>query len=179
MKTCAACLERKSTDHFLSNRKFADRLGVHCHVCRLAKQSTPRYQRERQKRMDEYNPGVRWANGMRLKYGISEREFEAMAEAQNYGCAICGAKTCDAAHSLLAVDHCHSTGKVRGLLCSQCNHGLGNFRDNVQLIARAMAYLVGSSGVDLAARTANNKFIADMRLRKEAKQNGSRGQALP
>lgn len=57
---------------------------------------------------------------------------------QGYRCAVCTAKlTVKTAH----VDHCHSTGKIRGALCSNCNHGLGHFQDDVTNLKSAIAYL--------------------------------------
>jgi len=63
---------------------------------------------------------------------------------QNGVCAICsGGETVKTRGTLrrLAVDHDHETGKVRGLLCNRCNNGLGNFRDDPDLLREAIAYL--------------------------------------
>jgi hypothetical protein len=72
----------------------------------------------------------RWYFG---KYGLAIEEVEAMKEG---GCAICGTKTID-----LHVDHDHATGKVRGILCRECNIGLGKFGDSPELMLEAIAYL--------------------------------------
>jgi hypothetical protein len=73
-------------------------------------------------------------------YGISLDDWERMYHEQGGTCAIC--KTCESQKSSryanLAVDHCHSTGKVRGLLCNACNRAVGFIRDN-PAVARAMA----------------------------------------
>lgn len=74
------------------------------------------------------------------KYGITADEYTRMVAAQGGGCAICGATECDDGRRL-HVDHCHETGKVRGLLCAACNHGLGKFRDSPLLLRRAVEYL--------------------------------------
>lgn len=67
-----------------------------------------------------------------------------MFEQQGFGCAICS-KTEPKATSLgrvyLHVDHSHATGKVRGILCDDCNHGLGKFHDKPDLLVRAIKYL--------------------------------------
>lgn len=73
------------------------------------------------------------------KYGIVRGEYESMLERQNYVCAICGGAHLSG--QPLHVDHCHKTGKVRGLLCMQCNGGLGNFADDFSLLQKAMTYL--------------------------------------
>lgn len=77
----------------------------------------------------------------RLKhnYGINLREYEDMLKLRNFECDICKAKHSDG--KPLRVDHCHTTGIIRGLLCTQCNFGLGHFRDDTNLLAKATEYL--------------------------------------
>lgn len=74
---------------------------------------------------------------LRKRYGITLEQYEAMFEAQRGRCAICQRD------KKLHVDHCHATGKVRGLLCSQCNKGLGHFEDSLARLRAAEVYLVG------------------------------------
>ena len=68
-------------------------------------------------------------------YGLSKEQYEALLVSQNYKCAIC--KTADAKE----IDHCHTTGKVRGILCGPCNRGIGIFKENRTTIAAVLAYL--------------------------------------
>ena len=68
-------------------------------------------------------------------YGLSQGAYDAMLDGQGGGCALCGQK-CKSGRSL-AVDHCHTTGTVRGLLCGNCNRGLGMFQDDPELMRRA------------------------------------------
>ncbi len=77
---------------------------------------------------------------LKAKYGIGVEDYEKMLEAQRHGCAICRATQCASGGSL-AVDHCHRTGKVRGLLCFKCNTAIGKFNDSAELLARAARYL--------------------------------------
>jgi len=74
------------------------------------------------------------------QYGITIEEYEAMLESQNGKCAICETETCPTGKRF-AVDHCHDTGKVRGLLCKNCNIGLGMFKDDVKMVKNAFKYL--------------------------------------
>ena len=60
---------------------------------------------------------------------------------QNGICAICSGKQVQSKNRSLAVDHCHKTNKVRGLLCIECNVGIGKFQDNLQLLISAIKYL--------------------------------------
>jgi len=72
-------------------------------------------------------------------YGISQDEFEQMLADQGGCCAICKNRE-PVANRALAVDHDHKTGKVRQLLCSNCNRGLGCFRDDPKLLQTALEY---------------------------------------
>ncbi|WP_425545633.1 endonuclease VII domain-containing protein [Glutamicibacter creatinolyticus] len=69
-----------------------------------------------------------------------------LSESQDHKCAICGDPYgMESLKHPLYVDHCHQTGKVRGLLCSRCNTGLGLFRDSPDLMLAAVTYLTRSS----------------------------------
>lgn len=68
-----------------------------------------------------------------------------MLAAQNGGCAICGATEPGGRTRYFPVDHCHTTGIVRGLLCTKCNRGLGLFNDDPERVARAVMYLKGDA----------------------------------
>jgi hypothetical protein len=74
------------------------------------------------------------------KYGITIEKYDELLQTQNGGCAICG-RTENGRKKNFIVDHDHKTEKVRGLLCTQCNAGLGNFRDDPSLLQSAIDYL--------------------------------------
>ena len=76
------------------------------------------------------------------RYGLSWVDYKALLARQNGACAICKKKP----RRALAIDHCHATTKVRGLLCLKCNSGLGFFEDNPDLLRVAIAYLEASTG---------------------------------
>ena len=73
-------------------------------------------------------------------YGITLEDYNRMFGEQNGCCKICGKHQQDLKASL-HVDHNHTTGKVRGLLCHHCNVGIGHFEDNIALLSNAIAYL--------------------------------------
>lgn len=78
------------------------------------------------------------------KYGITTKGYNEMYESQQGKCAICnGEGFCMAEHHKLklVVDHCHTTGAVRGLLCHNCNRALGLFKDNIESLEKAVRYL--------------------------------------
>lgn len=75
-------------------------------------------------------------------YGITKQQYKDMLKRQKGCCAICESKTSKTNQTeFFHVDHCHTTGKVRGLLCSKCNSGLGSFEDNPKFLQRAISYL--------------------------------------
>lgn len=74
-------------------------------------------------------------------YGLTLDDYTAMLTAQGGRCAICGAASSDATKRRLAVDHCHGTGRVRGLLCGKCNIGIGQFNHDPDLLTKAIEYL--------------------------------------
>lgn len=75
---------------------------------------------------------------LRGKFGITEGEYDELLDLQDGRCAICGSLPGGKA---LAVDHCHTSGKVRGLLCLKCNTALGLMGDDVERLAAATDYL--------------------------------------
>lgn len=74
-------------------------------------------------------------------YGITVNDYDAMLERQGGRCAICGTADPGRSSDVFAVDHCHETGQVRGLLCYKCNTGLGMFRDDPRQLVTALQYL--------------------------------------
>lgn len=87
------------------------------------------------KQFDDRRDGI-----IRRQYGITLDEYNQMLENQDYKCAICGNED-EVEGRRLAIDHCHTEGKVRGLLCGKCNRGLGLFYDNATLLKNAISYL--------------------------------------
>lgn len=84
----------------------------------------------------------------KTKYKMSVDEYNSMLETQNNVCAVCQKPETTKGHRTgllrnLSIDHCHTTGKIRGLLCTNCNHVLGKFNDDEELFKRAINYLKG------------------------------------
>ncbi len=76
---------------------------------------------------------------LQRQFGITLAVYNLMLQEQNYGCAICGAP--NAGPKTFSVDHDHTTGKVRGLLCRGCNVGIGNLKDDPALLEKAIEYI--------------------------------------
>lgn len=80
---------------------------------------------------------VNYKHTYRLRtYGITEEQYQEMLKRQDGKCAIC-----DSPDKKLVIDHDHLTGKVRGLLCNQCNKGIGSLQDKIWVILGAVNYL--------------------------------------
>lgn len=86
------------------------------------------------------NPTKRKAQRLK-QYGIDLSDFNDLMTIQGGACAICGHSDTSTPNTFPLVDHCHTTGKIRGLLCKPCNQGLGFFRDDKDRLFAAIAYL--------------------------------------
>jgi hypothetical protein len=135
-KICNVCgVEKSTTDFYRQYHKKAEKFYTRagCKLCENAR-SKKYHDINKQKRSEQHKEWRR-----REKYGLTSDEYQSMLEQQNHVCAICHQK-CTSKPSL-AVDHDHVTGKVRGLLCGNCNNGLGRFKDNVEWLSNAIEYL--------------------------------------
>lgn len=128
MKKCKACGADKPLGEFHSNRTRKDGLAPDCKSCANAA-------RRARKKLRPTDPAKSRAYAMKFNYGITPDDYECMFNEQNGLCAICKEAPPD------AIDHDHSTGKVRGLLCRHCNWGLGHFKDNQSFLESAISYL--------------------------------------
>jgi len=140
MKTCTRCKIEKPISEFWRTGRH-QRHGSHCKECRREsvrayKEKTPNYDRDRYWRDVQ---GTRERH-LKRKYGVDLVGYEAMFKAQRGACAICGKSQSRA----LNIDHDHTTGEVRGLLCSSCNRALGWFGDSLDLLRSAVGYLESS-----------------------------------
>ena len=80
---------------------------------------------------------------LKTAYGLTVEEYETMLHSQGGSCAICGATEPGSRTKNFPVDHCHTTGAIRGLLCTKCNRGLGLFNDDTDRMEQAVKYLKG------------------------------------
>lgn len=153
---CLACKKRKPMSKFYNEKSGRHGKRQPCKTCSDAKQRI--YYEKNKEKIYAYR--LSWARSrpdsqrnsqLLRKYGISLEEYHALLEQQGGVCAICGRKE-SAVDSRwkklrsLAVDHCHSNGHVRGLLCQKCNHGLGHFRDMPEVMIEAAYYLLEDRG---------------------------------
>lgn len=109
------------------------------------------YMREYSRKMRASNPDYHKSAHLKKRYNIDISAYNAMLTAQGGCCAICAKPEANEMHGKifsLAVDHDHTTGAVRALLCGNCNRGLGLFNDSPELLDAAKAYLARHSGRD-------------------------------
>lgn len=171
IKMCPKCGETKPLEAFARNPNGKYGRHAHCSACqktfykewaqrpevkaRRAELSRARYaadpERHRQavrafrRRNPESIRKTARKNHLRFYYGLTVDDYERMLEGQDGVCAIC---TGPSGRMRFHVDHNHTTGRVRGLLCSRCNSGL-TLLENDQLLAAASRYLA----LDIAATT--------------------------
>lgn len=93
----------------------------------------------RQRVYRKLNPDKYKGYDLKRRLGMSLEQYNSLKEKQSNLCAIC--KQPEQFNGSLAVDHCHATGKVRGLLCTNCNRGLGHFKDSTDNLRNAVEYL--------------------------------------
>lgn len=113
---------------------------------KIAQKERERYRNNRDKRLaqakvwSDNNPETRRKGHLKRRYGVTTEWYDQTLAKQEGGCAICGA-TCSTGRAL-AVDHDHETGQVRGLPCSNHNNMLGRAQDSVEILEKAIAYLL-------------------------------------
>lgn len=135
-KICSKCLKRKYIRQFSKMRTSKTGLHSYCKPCALKAHQA----------WSKKNPGKfglsAWNAWLKRKYGIDKIEYQKLFNNQKGLCAICKNPE---TKKKLAVDHCHSTGIIRGLLCMNCNNGLGRFKDNPKRLQQAIVYLTTHS----------------------------------
>jgi len=134
MKYCTKCNVERSFNMFRRHINTKDRLNTHCKSCERDTLKKWRLNNPEKKRMQE------WRHNLNYGYNITPDIYLELLNKQGNTCAICF-KICCTGRSL-AVDHCHRTGTVRGLLCSKCNMGIGLFNDNPDVLISAIKYIM-------------------------------------
>ena len=138
-KYCPGCTELKSIDSFEFIKHWGYR--TKCRECDIISKEDYA-QRQRNLMNGLYDPQAKREYYLVRNYGITLDDYNLMFENQGGVCAICGCKPEDSKNRILHVDHCHKTGKVRGLLCSTCNITIGKFDDDPRRLIEAAKYLL-------------------------------------
>ena len=136
MKTCTSCDLTKPLTDYVKRKSSSD---GYSYVCKLCKSTHRRaYYALHPDKQSQYKRR-KLNHSFMANYNITIEQYDDMAKSQDYLCKICN-QSCTL-HARLCVDHDHKTSQVRGLLCNACNTGLGHFKDDVETIERAIAYL--------------------------------------
>lgn len=163
-RLCSRCGERKPRDEFADHACSNDGKSPRCRPCAtehirewrsrnlehardLARGSQRRRAQQplTKDKMREYNKRAQ----LKKKYGMTPEQFEEMLREQNGRCSICSVEVkANIAYApgvsratMACVDHCHTTGRIRSILCNKCNRGIGMFGDDTGLLEKAIAYL--------------------------------------
>jgi hypothetical protein len=140
-KSCVRCNQIKPLTAFWQKSANWNKTHPFCKDCADRPAIRESFKKQRMQ-----NPSKYADIHLRRKYGISLEEYEALLASQDGVCAICKKENTQRDWRLdrprrMHVDHCHQSGKVRGLLCVRCNNGIGFFRDHPALLTAAIAYL--------------------------------------
>ena len=136
-KACSTCKNELAASEFFKNQSKPDGLTSQCKWC-AKRSNAPALERHNRSRRN--NPNFWTINKkyqIKVKYGLSLEDFYGLVEKQAGRCAICDKQP----KTILYIDHDHTTGLVRGLLCSRCNMALGVLGDCAEGLKRALKYL--------------------------------------
>ncbi len=131
MKECTKCKETKELEAFHKRYNPYTKYTSWCKECH--KQLSRAWTKNNPKAQAKYRRRCQLK-----KYGITEADYEMLAISQANCCAICKQKP---GKRGLVIDHCHTSGKVRGLLCDNCNMALGLLKENIEILEQAKNYL--------------------------------------
>jgi len=150
-KNCTKCQKNKSISEFSINKRNSDgSVFKYCYVCKDC--------RNIQQNKNRREKGITLGNTRRkkgffenkkerdffYKFGITNIDIDEMKQKQNYSCAICGRSEAEEKKEFkkgLALDHCHTTGRVRAFLCMRCNLTLGILEKNIDFIEKSKVYI--------------------------------------
>lgn len=129
--TCNRAGEPLDDSQFYGDASKSDGLSCRCRQCldaQVVKRATEN---------PRHHARIRWAATLKYQYGVTVEQYAHMLEDCGHSCEICRQPFSDSPN----VDHDHATGAARGLLCGQCNRGLGNFADDQARLESAIRYL--------------------------------------
>ena len=143
-KRCSKCNEDKPLECFHTKGSYVDGEPIYRSWCiECSKKDNLRRYKTKYKGLTHQKAGYRYT--LKTRYGMSENEFQEMYSAQNGRCKVCETElgnVFDEVNGIRCnVDHCHSSGAVRGILCQGCNTGLGQFKDSIEVLEKAIRYL--------------------------------------
>lgn len=151
VKICKKCDKDRNIDRFSINRYhrkdgiITENRSSICKTCENRRRNALRVSTPHKQAVTKQKQVIRSRRSyltkrIYTKYGLTYQAYQDLLKSQDYKCAICGLSESTKGKGL-SVDHCHTTGKVRGLLCTNCNLGIGSFTDDIQKLKLAISYL--------------------------------------
>ena len=154
MQKCIRCTQYKEFKEFHKDIYKQSGYRIYCKEC-VKQDHSNRYTADpekQRKRCNDYRARIKAENPEKLKlsdknsklkraYNLTVLELIAMKESQKYLCSVCGVHEEHAGNNGLVVDHCHSSNKVRELLCSNCNSALGLLGENTNRLQNMISYI--------------------------------------
>lgn len=132
-RKCRVCEETKPLlEGYYRSRPDPTLPSSYSYECKVCARHRVKITSDPDKRKDQH---------LRRKYNISLNDYTLMLEQQNYKCWVCDAEHGQTRTQALNVDHDHTTGEVRGLLCNRCNFVLGEVKDNTRTLEKLILYL--------------------------------------
>lgn len=159
-KVCTKCGEYKLYDQYYRNRNVKDGKASECKACNYdANRKTPSHKGSQKRALDAKRKSLRtYTDRVFYTYRVSKEEAARLAVVP--ACECCGAVLGGDGGRTRHVDHSYATGKVRGVLCAQCNTGLGKLGDSASGVERAAQYLAGSVDA-LSMAEAGHTYLPD------------------
>lgn len=139
MYHCSTCGKEKTRN----NGKIKRLICVLCEAVRAKKWREENQEYVKAKKNAEYrqNPLKLKNKSLKTIYGINLDQYNKLLASQKELCAVCNTQESSKRNKYLSVDHCHKTGVIRGLLCSNCNRALGLLKDNKNVLMAMISYL--------------------------------------
>jgi len=147
IKLCPKCKREKEIALFSKNKHTKTGLSTWCKECSAAETGSwrnvdgnkERLAQWRKDNIEKCTAHARKSN-LKIKFKMSIEDYNALLDSQNGKCSLCN-KTPEENGKALSVDHNHKTGKVRGLLCDNCNKGIGFLKENTEILQKAIKYI--------------------------------------
>lgn len=140
MKKCVGCGEYKDLSAYAPNgktRKGTQKYRSRCRDCESKRQYRIRSVKTNK---DRYTTDRLKGYRVKHSFGITYEDWVNLMESSEWKCEICG-RTIETSGRTLAVDHCHKTGRIRGVLCQRCNCAIGLMNDDPAILQNAIQYL--------------------------------------
>lgn len=137
MKQCPKCLQNKEWSEFSKEKNRPDGHSWQCKACNSEYRKTPERVAVRRKRdCSEAGKRSSWFRQIKYKYGLNKEQYLTLIS-KTPNCEICNELFKGNPH----IDHCHTTGKIRGLLCGNCNRAIGMLKEDKKILLSAIQYL--------------------------------------